>query len=338
MDLQKALYTKPGILWFLAPLSIIFWILQWIRRSLYNLGILSIYKSRLPVIVVGNISVGGNGKTPVVIALVEYLSKKGYQPAVLSRGYGGQLDKHPYQVNHKVDAKLVGDEPWLIYKRFGIPVVIDPERARGAKYIEDFTNADIIICDDGMQHYALARDIEICVMDDRGLGNGYLLPMGPLREPMERLNSVDLIVFNGKRLNEMTFLHQIAPDIVQMSLVPDKWINLQDGRSQNVHHVRTLFMSDLPIKAIAGIGNPQRFFSTLYELSVTPDEEQSFPDHYNYQEADLAFDGILLMTEKDAVKCTEFNLVNAWYLIINAQLSDAFYQYIDAKLLNLKRD
>ncbi len=308
--------------WILYPLSLLFAAITFTRRLLYKKGLLKSTKNRLPVIVVGNISVGGNGKTPFVIWLCELLIKQGYKPGIISRGYGGKSDHYPLLLDKSISGKEAGDEPVMIFQRLGIPVVVDPLRSRAADYLTETGLADIIVTDDGLQHYALQRDIEIVVVDGkRRFGNQHLMPMGPLREPLSRLHEVDFIINNGaQQAGEFT-----------MSLVPGNCLSL-DGKQR-----------ELPlnsrVNACAAIGYPQRFFDTLKKQQFVLNKAVAFADHHPFTADDFRqFDKQLplLMTEKDAVKCTSFAQENWWYLPISAQLPDAFEKQLLKKIKEIK--
>ena len=308
--------------WFLYPLSLLFYIIASSRCFLYTKGILKSSKNKLPVIVVGNISVGGNGKTPFVIWLCDWLIKQGYRPGIISRGYGGKSATYPLMVNNNTTGKEAGDEPVMIFKRLGIPVVVDPVRSQAAAYLSDNNLADIIVTDDGLQHYALQRDIEIVVVDGkRRFGNQHIMPMGPLREPLSRLKNVDFIVNNGEQqVGEFTML-----------LKPDSCLPV-DGK------MRALSL-DKKVNACAAIGYPQRFFDTLEKQQFILNKKISFADHHPFCTDDFKqFDAQLplLMTEKDAVKCTEFAKENWWYLPISAQLTKAFEKQLLEKIKEIK--
>ena len=209
-------YFGHPFVWLLSPFALLFYFISAIRRLLFKIGLKKAFKANAPVIVVGNISVGGNGKTPVVLALADYYQKQGIKVGILSRGYGAKSPEYPRLVKGEDDASEVGDEPRLLAIRSQCDVVIDPVRARGAAYLSDELHCDLIICDDGLQHYALHRDVEIVVMDDRKVGSGYLLPMGPLREGQWRLGTVDALVHNSRSMP--TFSHAVAPQYL-MTLV-----------------------------------------------------------------------------------------------------------------------
>lgn len=308
------LYYKKSILpWLLLPLSWIYGIVIKIRRYLYQKHILKSYRMPVPVIIVGNITLGGTGKTPLTIALVELLKAHGFKPGVISRGYGSQSKRFPFLVSEKSSGIEAGDEPLLIHLRTRVPVIIDPNRPRAAEFLLKHFNCDVIISDDGLQHYALQRDIEIAVIDaERQFGNGFLFPAGPLREPKSRLADVDFVVSNG--VSENSSFHVMA-------LLPGK-----------IHSVKThkpiddiKFFADKNLIAMAGIGNPERFFQTLTELGLIF-VKQPMPDHYFYSAKDFeaADDVYYLMTEKDAVKCQAFSRETWFYLPVTAELSWEF--------------
>lgn len=337
--LQGAWYSNAKWVWLLSPLTAIFWLLSALRRRLFEWGWLKSNASPLPLIIVGNISVGGNGKTPLTISLVEKLREHGYTPAVLSRGYGGSQTQFPYKVTPNCTASLVGDEPALISKRLACDVIIDPKRARACQYIAQHTQADVIICDDGLQHYALQRtqhkDVELCVLDKRGIGNGYLLPMGPLREGKWRLSTVDACVSNiGFDKPVKHSIEKIVTSFTpkanyQMQLQACNWVNVRTGQSISIQ--------DFPINvtathAIAGIGDPRRFFDSLDTLGIAVEKCIAFADHYAYSIADIPTNERVLMTEKDAVKCAEFAHEDCWYLQISATIEEGLFDLILQKL------
>ncbi len=293
----------------LLPVTAIFCSLSYLRRSLYYLNIFKRYRSPVPVIVVGNISVGGTGKTPLIIELVRQLQHKGYTPAVISRGYGGESEEWPLRVGPATSAGLCGDEPALIFMKTGCPVVVGPDRRQDIECLLKDTQCDIILSDDGMQHYALQRNGEIAVVDaQRMFGNRLCLPSGPLREPVSRLKQVDLVLYNGLD-NDCGFVMQ-AQALQPVSDLHASQTELSKFKGQTVH-------------AIAGIGNPNRFFGMLEAsgLNVIP---HAYADHHKYSEKDVLFDDDLavLMTDKDAVKCREFSLHNTWSVGVDVQLTE----------------
>ena len=264
----------------------------------------------MPVIVVGNITVGGTGKTPLVIWLVEALREYGFNMGVISRGFGANT-AGVKEVLLESDAVHVGDEPLLIKRRLNCPVFIGRNRANaGLTLLEKYPEIDMIISDDGLQHYALQRDVEIAVVEGaRGLGNHFLLPAGPLREPAARLSKVDAVVLNGVLTGSFVVSHA-----VNMQLTGQTLVNVRTKQAMSLQEIQ-----DKKIHAIAGIGNPDRFFEALKTLGLFF-EQTAFIDHHNYVAADFAHiqADYVVMTEKDAVKCTAFAQDNWWYLPVNA--------------------
>lgn len=287
--LERSWYRPNSAWWILRPLAWLFGRIVSIRRLAYRRQWLRAEEVGARVLVVGNITVGGSGKTPLTLALIDQLVARGQRVGVVSRGYGGHAENYPLCVTPELSASVCGDEPLMIARTAGVPVVVDPRRARGARWLVAQGKVDIVIADDGLQHYALARDAEIAVTDvRRGLGNRRLLPAGPLREPPSRLNCVDLALTHGTGAD-----FWLAPGPVQ-ALATDEQRTLAHFRGAPVH-------------AVAGIGDPGRFFAMLRaaELDVI---EHPLPDHYDYRAVDIRFadDHPVLMTAKDAVKCADF--------------------------------
>lgn len=295
----------------LFPLSWLFGLLAAARRFCYKIGLFSSHILPVPVIVVGNISVGGVGKTPVVIALAQQLRSAGYSPGILSRGYGG---KQAGEVTPDSPATLFGDEPLLIARRSGCPVWVAASRVTaGQALLDAHPQVDVIICDDGLQHYALQRDIEIAVIQrPLGLGNGRLLPAGPLREPLGRLLRVDVVVESGQL--PVDFTQAVT---YQLRLRTSSWTSVADFNSET----STEALREQSLIAMAGIGHPQRFFNVLDDMGLLA-ERRALADHHAYTLAD--FESLhgktVLMTEKDAVKCQHLGLSNAWFLPVSAEL------------------
>jgi tetraacyldisaccharide 4'-kinase len=315
-------YTREWWNCLLLPLSLIYYGIISLRRFLYRTRLFKRYSSPIPLIIVGNITVGGTGKTPLVIYLVEQLRAQGLRPAVISRGYGR---KTKYAKEVKLDSPVgdVGDEPLLIKLRTQCPVFVATHRAKAITAILKHTDANIIISDDGLQHYGMDRNIEIVVLDGmRRFGNGFLLPAGPLRERVGRLNEVDFVVNNGDdRVNEVMMTLTIGE---LFHLKTNTTVNLQDFVGKQVH-------------AIAGIGHPKRFFNTLISMGIKV-IPHTFPDHYFYRACDLAFDDDLpiLMTEKDRVKCMHAISDKMYYLTVSAELPDSFISQVLEKLMRIK--
>lgn len=296
----------------LLPLSIAFQGAVKLRRSMYRAGYLKVRHLPVPVVVVGNISVGGTGKTPLIIALARLLKQNGYRPGIVSRGYGGKV-RAPVKVEPCSSSEAVGDEPILLARHGDCPVAVCPERFDAGHLLLEQDGCDVILCDDGLQHYKLARDIEIAVVDgERQFGNGYCLPAGPLREPPSRLAQVDFVVVNGGETAESQY---------SMTLNGEVAINLATGVGKPLQH-----FVGAECHAIAGIGNPERFFRMLERAGLKCTNHR-FPDHYPYRPGDLDFDEKpVLMTEKDAVKCFGFARDSHWYVPVTAQLEPAFTQ------------
>ena len=333
MDLVATWYRKrlSPWLWPLAPLSLLYWVVTGLRRWGFSCGLLASRRVPVPVIVVGNITVGGTGKTPLVIALAEQLAVAGYRPGIASRGYGANPPLVPFLVTADKPASQCGDEPLLLSRRTGLPVVIDPDRPAACRYLTDHCDCDVIISDDGLQHYRMQRDIEIVVLDgSRGVGNGMLLPMGPLREPVSRLDKVDAIVVNGAD-SVVGVGHAPAH---AMSIAATQLVALESGNTIDTGS----WNSNKKVHAVAGIGNPQRFFDSLRALGFTP-IEHSFADHHRFSSDDIRFDDELpvIMTEKDAVKCAQLAPGERyWYLKVDAELPAAFFERVLQRLRQLK--
>lgn len=280
----------------------------------------------VPVIVVGNIAVGGTGKTPVTLWLVETLQALGHRPGIISRGYGGK-GPFPFAVTAASDAALCGDEPLLLAQRSGVPVVVAPARVAAAQaLLAAHPEVDVLVCDDGLQHYALARSLELCVIDGaRGHGNGALLPAGPLREPIERLAGCDWVLVNGGDASAF------GPTALRFDLQPAPFRNLQTRASAPLSH-----FAGQSAYALAGIGNPERFFAQLRALGIAV-IPQPKPDHHHYTARDLQLPGTapILMTEKDAVKCQALANDRCWALPVAAAFAPAATERLQQSLAAL---
>lgn len=309
---QALWYGPPHRALPLLPLSWLFQVVAALRRGLYRCGLLRVTHLPAPVIIVGNISVGGTGKTPLLIYLARLLRQEGWHPGIISRGYRGQAKQWPQQVAQDSDPAMVGDEAVLIAVQTGCPMAVGPVRAEAARLLLASDACDVILCDDGLQHYALGRTLEIAVIDgERRCGNGFCLPAGPLREPPSRLRSVDLVICNGAARDAGEYAMQIeGKEAVNLATGERRFLSSFAG--QNCH-------------ALAGIGNPQRFFDLLSNAGIAC-TTHIFPDHHGYRAADLDFhDGKpVLMTEKDAVKCRVFAHQNHWYIPVQAVPQAAF--------------
>ena len=280
----------------------------------------------VPVIVVGNLTVGGSGKTPLVAAIAHHLKRAGYRPGIVSRGYGAECGGYPYQVQTDDTADKVGDEPLLLRRKTSCPVVIDPARRRGLAYLIEHSDVNVVLSDDGLQHYRLHRDLEIVVIDgQRRFGNGLLLPAGPLREAVSRLDTVDLVVVNGGD-------GALAPGQFSMRMKPLGFENLESGE-----RLACDAFAGRRVHACAGIAHPQRFFDTLVTLGMTV-QAHAYPDHHRYVAGDLCFERAtpVIITEKDAVKCRYLATPEVWALQTEAVLEEAFWKKLDMCLLQFK--
>ncbi|MBA2689744.1 MAG: tetraacyldisaccharide 4'-kinase [Burkholderiales bacterium] len=313
---------------FLLPAAGLFALLSGFRRALYLGGWIKTQPLPVPVIVVGNITVGGTGKTPLVLWLVHMLASHGYRPGIVSRGYGGSL-KALIEVDGNATPAQVGDEAVLLFERARCPVFVCPNRGLAARALmARHPEVNVIVSDDGLQHYRLPRDIEVAVVDgERGFGNGFPLPAGPLREPRSRLASVQAVVTNGHPVAQ-----GLPPGTIPMRLAGDRLYRLTNPsqRKPASEFARST------VHAIAGIGNPTRFFAHLRALDLWP-EEHRFPDHYLFRPEDLDCPGNnpIVMTEKDAVKCRSFGTDRCWVLAVDAVLPPTFEQYIVTLLSRL---
>lgn len=317
--IEKVWFNQHPAKYWLVPLLLpftgLFYLLSSTRRLAFSLGLLKSIKVGKPVVVVGNIGVGGNGKTPVVVHLVELSKTIGLKPGVISRGYGGKAETYPYLLDKNSSSAQAGDEPILIYQRCHVPVVVGADRVANAQCLIE-QGCNIIISDDGLQHYRLQRDLELVIVDGKRLfGNGLLLPAGPLREGTWRLPQADLVIYNGIKPDNIS---EVNEQSLLMTLAATDVINIKTGEQVSL----TNFINDQQvINAVAGIGDPQRFFDTLKTLGFDLAQQQGFVDHkyftlddFNQFKTDLP----LLMTEKDAVKCQTFAPSHWWYLPVTA--------------------
>jgi tetraacyldisaccharide 4'-kinase len=303
------------------------------RRFLYRQELLKSQSVAVPVIIVGNITVGGTGKTPLIIWMAQFLKNSGYRPGIISRGYGGESRAKPQWVDNTSDPSVVGDEALLIAKNTGCPMAVSPSRLSAANLLLSRSDCNVILSDDGLQHYALNRTVEIAVIDgERRFGNTFCLPAGPLREPIQRLRSVDFVVVNGGKAQAHEFSMRLAGDML---------FNIQTGEQKPLQ----AFVKS-QCHALAGIGNPDRFFKLLASAGLLC-KTHSFPDHYRFERSDIEFgdDKPVLMTEKDAVKCLAFAGKQHWYLPVQACPEPEFAEkllttlrekiMIDKKLLDI---
>jgi tetraacyldisaccharide 4'-kinase len=316
-------YRRGAVAWLLWPASIVFRFAVSVRRALYWLRLLKSEHPGLPVIIVGNITVGGSGKTPLVLWIAEFLKAKGWSPGIVSRGYGGSIE-FPRAATVAAQAEDVGDEPIMLSRRSGCPVWVGPDRIKVIDALRaQHPDVDVLVLDDGLQHYRLRRDVEIAVVDSRGFGNGFLFPAGPLREPRGRLRSVDAVVSHGATVKG--FAMQLDGEVAHRMTDSRDRQPLQAWRGQKVH-------------AVAGIGNPSRFFVHVGRAGpkVVP---HPFPDHHRFIPEELEFgdEAPVLMTEKDAVKLRRYAQTNWWVLPVSAKLDPAFGDWLLGKLDEWRR-
>ena len=313
--LEQLWYRQSWRCWLLWPLSLIYQGIVALKAICYRLAIFKTVQFPVPIIVVGNITVGGTGKSPFCIALCEHLKSQGYKLGLVSRGYGGQAKTWPQRVTADSDPLMVGDEPVLLVRRTQCPMVVAPDRVTAVELLLAEHDCDVVISDDGLQHFRLGRAAEVVLVDKaRGFGNGLCLPAGPLREPKSRLKRVDAVVEKGGD---------------DMQIVTDRVYALADPQQQ----LAVADTKDKRVVAMAGIGNPQRFFTTLHELGFEF-SQRVFADHHRYTAADLkVLDAdIILMTEKDAIKCQQFNDPRCYALAISAKLSASLLLTLQQRL------
>jgi tetraacyldisaccharide 4'-kinase len=323
----KFWYRRGAMAWLLWPASLVFGLAVAVRRFLYWIRLLKSAHPGIPVIVVGNLTVGGSGKTPLVLWVAEFLKSKGWSPAIISRGYGARpmrKDEAPRAATVAADAAEAGDEPILLARRGGCPVWIGPDRVQVAAVLRaQHPEVNVLVLDDGLQHYRMRRDVEIAVVDARGFGNGFLLPAGPLREPQSRLKGVDAVVSHGAAVKgyAMSLEGEVAH---RMTDARDRQ-PLKSFAGQKVH-------------AVAGIGDPNRFFIHLGKagIKVMP---HPFPDHHRFGPRDLVFgdEAPVMLTEKDAVKLRSAARPHWWVLPVSAKLDPAFGAWLLGKLDEWRR-
>lgn len=313
--IHRVWYEEAPLGWILLPLSALYGLLSACRRWLYASGILKTHRPSVPVVVVGNITAGGTGKTPTVVWLVRMLKERGYKPGIVSRGYGGSQSKTSMRVDARSEAAVVGDEPVLLARRTGVPVVVDADRVRAAAMLAD-DGVDIVVADDGLQHYRLGRDFEICVIDGgRGLGNRRLLPAGPLREGPRRLADVDQLLVNGRLRND----HGLS--VAEQNAIPFELVATEASRLNGSLMRPIERFAGTTVHAVAGIGNPTRFFDLLrmHGIQVI---EHAYADHARLTKSDLEFgdDFDVFMTEKDAVKLGSSAPDGYWFVPVDLHM------------------
>jgi len=314
--LQHVWYEGGWAYRMLLPLSGLYWLILATRRFFYQIGLFGRHRAMVPVIIVGNITAGGTGKTPVTIWLATELRARGFTPGVVSRGYGGSKSSSSMRVDAASDPAVVGDEPVLIARRSGCPVVVDANRSRAAEMLVD-DGVDVIIADDGLQHYRLERTYEICVIDgSRGLGNRLLLPAGPLRETIDRLGEVDQVLVNGRLQGDADELTVVEQNAIEFELEATEVTRLNGSLTRPIGN-----FNDTTVHAVAAIGNPKRFFDQLraHGMQVI---EHALPDHAAPSREALDFndDFDVLMTEKDAVKLGGITSDRYWHVPVSLKM------------------
>ncbi|OHV13085.1 tetraacyldisaccharide 4'-kinase [Kushneria phosphatilytica] len=324
--LEQAWYSDAGWVKLLTPLELLYRSVVRRRRRAFQSGHRETWHASVPVIVVGNITLGGTGKSPLVAWLGRWLRDQGWHPGIISRGYGGHASRYPLYVDETTDTAYAGDEPVMLAQQTQLPVAVDPDRPRAARKLIA-AGCDILLSDDGLQHFPLGRDIELVVVDgQKGFGNHRCLPVGPLREPLDRLADVDAVITNGD------LGVRVPASQYSMTLVPHAWRHLNDNVCYSI--------ADRPfsgrVHALAGIGNPARFFRTLERLEVDF-EQHPFPDHYRFTAQDLRFadNRPVVMTAKDAVKCRRFANERCWALDIEARPEAELIEWLRQRLETL---
>ena len=305
--LRKHWEKRTALRFLLIPASWLYRLLAAARRGCYKVGLIRVTRVPAPVVVVGNVSVGGTGKTPLVLWLSKFLTEQGFRPGIVLRGYGGHQTDTAVIAGPGSDPAVVGDEALLLARNSSCPVFVSRNRALAAQILVRDYDCNVILSDDGLQHYAMARDVEIAVIDgDRRFGNGYQLPAGPLRESPKRLLAVDICVVNGRPHTGEVGMQVVGLAFRQVT-APETQLETGAFRGQRVH-------------AVAGIGYPHRFFSNLRDLGIEA-KEHPFPDHYQFTARDIEFndDWVVIMTEKDAVKCEQLADQRHWYLAVEAK-------------------
>lgn len=320
--LKKWYQNESKLIRVLLPISSIYAVVIRLRRAFLNRFIC--WHSPIPVVVVGNITLGGVGKTPLVAAIAKHYTQLGWKVGIVSRGYGATCSHFPHEVNATDTGEQVGDEPLLLAKMTGCPVVIAPKRVQAVKALLNRHALDLIISDDGLQHYALGRQVEIAVIDgQRQLGNACLLPAGPLREPVSRLKEVNLVVINGAEHKSIE-----KPKIkYSMQLQPIEFKALKTGDVLSLDAFK-----NKEVNAVAAIGNPERFFNSLQQLGVVITASHVFSDHHVFKAQELDKMAAIIMTEKDAMKCTSFAKENWFSLRVEAKLDPGFWGALSALL------
>lgn len=336
--IHRVWYEGSAGKWLLLPLAAIYWSIISVRRWMYRCGLFKTQHAAVPVIVVGNITAGGTGKTPTTVWLARELRARGFSPGIVSRGYGGSKSGSPMRVDMHSDPSLVGDEPVLLAKRSECPVIVDADRVKAAEMLVD-DGVDLIIADDGLQHYRLGRDFEVCIIDGaRGLGNRHLLPAGPLREPVGRLYDVDQVLVNGRMQQVADNLSEVEQNALRFDLKATEAARLNGSLIRPLRSFK-----GTTVHAIAAIGNPSRFFELLrsFDIQVI---EHPHADHAQLVQDDTTFndDFDVLMTEKDAVKFGAGAPDKVWYVpvefSIDAVAAGPWLEQVESRIRAKKHD
>jgi len=322
--IRKRWYGKGVVSWWSKLVARLFGTMVALRKKLYDLGLLKKHRLKVPVIIIGNITAGGGGKTPFVIWLVNHLKSLGYQPGVVSRGYGGKRKVEPMLVTPNANPLASGDEPLLIAKSTQRPVVVGKNRVKAAKTLVNNHHVNIVISDDGLQHYALDRQLEVVMLDAQWqTGNGLMIPAGPLREPLERLETVDMVIYKGLMASKNYYEIEVL-NIYQLNH-PSITKPLADFRNQKV-------------LVMAGIANPESFFTLLSAAGLAV-VKRPLPDHHEFTEQDFEAenDMMVLITEKDAVKCEHIQNTNTWVVAVGIQVNDATVKKVNQLIENISK-
>ncbi len=324
--LIRVWYGGAPVPWLLRAMATLYASLMAVRRRLYRLGLKRATDLPVPVLVIGNITVGGTGKTPLTAWLATELTRRGWRPGIVSRGYGGN-ENNTAMLPLDADPAQYGDEPVWLMRAAHCPVAIGRRRAEAARLLLARVGCDVILCDDGLQHWSMARDLEILVIDgERRFGNGLLLPAGPLREATERAGRVDYVVVNGE---------PAGPDEYAMRVSATRLVAVND-----LTHARPIqSFEGQEVHAVAGIGNPERFFRMLERQGLQV-VRHAFPDHHHFRRSDFDFDRALpiVMTEKDAVKCACLGLPEAFMVPIEVELPDGFADLLHKRLRHVQQE
>ncbi len=341
--------------WTVIPLALLFGLILKLRAARFKYFQQQLRQIKIPVLVVGNIYIGGTGKTPVVIALVKQLSALGWHPGVISRGYGTHIGNQPLVGEGAVDVKQFGDEPSLITRETGVPIAVHPNRHQAClDLIAQFPHIDLVISDDGLQHLRLPRDIELVVQDMRGTGNGWMLPAGPLREPVSRLRAVQAVLtrmdeaplHEKKQSALLAVTHHLSANVrkASISLQICRFRHMQSAQTQDPATFSS-FVQHLDVFAVAGIATPERFFSSLRNMGIPLTQTLALPDHFSFDHAPFASltAGIIVITGKDAIKCQKVTDDRLWVAEVEMTFSDPeFLPWLDhqlkAKATRLRHD